>query len=291
MVTWSKKLGDKLKNLKEREEKRGKIKKKNKRGLNKIINKTLVFLLKMPFISKTISKDISSVVMKEYDLESNKITEDLSILFISDLHLEVVDNIEATEVLLKDSTFDYVILGGDIFDKDISLNSNEKKFKRLINLLKKHSKNGIISILGNHDGINVSKKLDENTILLINDDYEDEQIFIYGTEDYVTFKETEDRETAIPDSKFTVLLSHTPNFYEKKKNDYDLMLSGHTHGGQVSIFNYAPLNYCSDKKMIYGYWEKENLKGITTSGLGCSGLPVRVGVLPEIVKIKIKKSF
>lgn len=276
--------------LKKREiERKKRLSGRKKNNGSKIINRFLSLMLRVPIISSVLQKESKSVVLKKYKVESSKIQSNIDILFISDLHLEVVDNVGHVETLLLNKSYDYIVLGGDLFDKDDVASENKVKFENLINLLKEKSKNEVISIMGNHDGLNTSELLDKKTRLLINDYVDGDDVFIYGTEDPVLFEDTIDYQGSIPSEKFSILLSHSPNFYKNIKNNYDLMLSGHTHGGQVSIFNYAPLNYCYDKKMVYGDWMKNGMRGITSSGLGCSGLPVRIGVYPEIVEINVSK--
>lgn len=276
-------------NLKKRETKRNIVKSEKKTSFgNKVLNKTLSLLLKTPVVGSILKIDSSSVILSSYEITSERVNKNMSILFISDMHLEVVDNSNFVRNLVLDKKFDYVILGGDVFDNDKNALLNKDRFENLIKILSEKSKNGVVSVLGNHDGCDTAELLNEKTSLLINDFIEDDNIFIYGTEDPVLFSETEDFDGRVPDDKFSLLISHSPNFYKKIKNRYDLMLSGHTHGGQVSIFGYTPLNYCEDKKMIYGEWEKDGMRGITSSGLGCSGLPVRIGIKPEIVEIKIR---
>ena len=277
-------------NLKKREfERKKRLSRREKNNGSKIINRFLSLMLRIPIVSSVLQKESKSVVLKKYKIESSKIQNNIDILFISDLHLEVVDNVCHVETLLLNKSYDYIVLGGDLFDKDNAAAENEVKFVSLINLLKEKSKNEVISIMGNHDGLNTSELLDKKTRLLINDYVEGDDIFIYGTEDPVLFEDTLDYQGVVPSEKFSILLSHSPNFYKNIKNNYDLMLSGHTHGGQVSIFNYVPLNYCYDKKMVYGEWIKNGMRGITSSGLGCSGLPVRIGVYPEVVEINVIK--
>lgn len=276
-------------NLDKREEHRNKIKKNRKNFGNKVLNKTLSYLLNKPLIGGYLKKDSNNVVVSEYSIESSKIDSSLSLLFISDLHLEVVDNISNVKSLLKDQYFDFVILGGDIFDNDDVIKYKKEELENLLTFLSERTNNKIISVLGNHDGKETALVLGDKTNLLINEYYEDENIFIYGTEDPVLFYKTKDYEGDFNEDKFSLLVSHSPNFAFNVKNKYDLMLSGHTHGGQVSFFGFVPINNCKQKDMVYGKWNCNGLNGVTSSGLGCSGLPVRIGIKPEIVKVIIQK--
>lgn len=263
-----------------------KDKKKNK--FNFLLNSFLSVLLKSKIFNKLLKKDCNNLRLKEYKIETNKnLLKNYKILFLSDLHLEIVDNFKEIKLLLESKKYDYIIFGGDLYDNDESILKNKEKIDNIIKLLKEKSEN-IISVLGNHDGLNVSRYLEKETKLLINQSIQTEDFSIHGVEDYVTFKDTKDILDVNKDS-FNLIISHTPDFVEKVEKKYDLMLSGHTHGGQVNIFGFAPINNCIDSKMIYGKWRYKEIAGITTSGVGCSGVPVRIGIKPEIVEIEIKR--
>lgn len=78
----------------------------------------------------------------------------------------------------------------------------------------------------------------------------------------------------------------------------DLMLSGHTHGGQVTLFGfYAPVmpstwhpEYLqTGQKYRYGWKEKNSTKLYVTTGIGMDKFPFRFFAQPEIVEITLKK--
>ena len=257
----------------------------NTKARNFILRKIEKNYIKNEYIKKFLSKDISNVSRKCYSFKiKNK--PSLKILFLSDLHLEIHDNISnLKKVLLNDTYFDFIILGGDFYDEDITASKNPILLNDLIDFLYTKSRN-IISILGNHDCNNTINILSKKTKLLINDSICINGCNIYGTEDFVTFKETEDF-NEIDCSKLNILATHTPDFINQVKNKYDLMLSGHTHGGQIKLFNYIPVKNCKNLDMIYGEWFHKGIKGITSSGLGCSGFPFRRNILPEAVIVNI----
>ncbi len=265
-----------------------KKKEKKKNKFNVLLNSFLSLLLKSKIFNKLLKKDCNNLILKSYKIETDKnLLKDYKILFLSDLHLEIIDNFKEIKLLLESKKYDYIIFGGDFYDNDESILKNKDKMDSIIKLFKEKSDN-IISVLGNHDGLNVSHYLEEKTNLLINESIQTEDFSIHGVEDYVTFKETKDSLEINKDS-FNLIISHTPDFVEKIEKKYDLMLSGHTHGGQVNIFGFAPINNCIDSKLIYGKWKFKETVGITTSGVGCSGVPVRIGIKPEIVDIEIKR--
>ena len=258
--------------------------KKNDSGLIKIRN-FLLRKVKKSIFKNFLSKDNNNLVKSVYKIETEKPIK-AKILFLSDLHFEIINNTDLIKDILKDETFfDFIIFGGDFFDNDRIALSKKDEWDDLINYLNKKSET-IISVLGNHDGSNTIDLISKDLNLLINQKLEKKNLSIYGVEDYVFFKETKDF-NEIDNKKFNIMISHTPDFIEQIKNQYDLMLSGHTHGGQIKFLNYAPQKNCINKKMCYGKWSVKGIKGITTSGVGCSGFPLRRGIKPEVVIIEI----
>lgn len=93
----------------------------------------------------------------------------------------------------------------------------------------------------------------------------------------------------------TILLAHDPTFWDKSvvgKAPIDLMLSGHTHGGQVA-FHFLG-NELSVIRMVYDQWAGLYTKGdqhlYINRGAGTTGPPIRIGVPPEITYITLKKA-
>jgi uncharacterized protein len=64
-----------------------------------------------------------------------------------------------------------------------------------------------------------------------------------------------------------------------------LQLSGHTHGGQVRLFGWSPVSP-SGRQLAYGHI-RGNCDIVVSGGLGCSIMPFRLGVPPEIVLVTL----
>ena len=98
----------------------------------------------------------------------------------------------------------------------------------------------------------------------------------------------------VPPEAFSLLLAHEPDIFPSlPKRDLngpiDLVLSGHTHGGQIKIFNTTPvLPSIYGSRYAYGHCREEGRDLIVTGGLGCSLLPLRFGVTPEVVLVRIE---
>ena len=83
---------------------------------------------------------------------------------------------------------------------------------------------------------------------------------------------------------FNLILVHRPKLWNYITKNIDLMLSGHTHKGQIFPFSIlVKLQY----KNIYGLYEKLNSKLYVSSGCGCWGPKMRLGTNNEIVDILI----
>lgn len=149
----------------------------------------------------------------------------------------------------------------------------------------------VVTVLGNHDGWydreKVARVLNESGIkVLENSNTKLKGIYISGLEDlqtgYPDINKALDG-TASPG----ILVTHSPDVYYDVKEKVDLILAGHTHGGQVSFpiigAPVVPSEYGAKfaRRVIK---ETDNLM-IITKGIGTSILPIRFGSIPEIVVI------
>ncbi len=91
----------------------------------------------------------------------------------------------------------------------------------------------------------------------------------------------------IPEGAPAILLAHEPDIFPEVPPRIALTLSGHTHGGQVRVFGYAPVVPSRYKnRFAYGH-VREQADLIVSGGLGMSIAPVRLGIPPEIVVIDL----
>jgi len=92
----------------------------------------------------------------------------------------------------------------------------------------------------------------------------------------------------ITDDAPVVLLAHEPDIFPKVPERVSLTISGHTHGGQVRLFGYAPIvPSIYGNRYAYGHIVEDDRHLVVSGGLGCSILPVRVGMPPEITVIDL----
>ncbi len=240
------------------------------------------------------------------------------IVQISDLHLGSWPSKESLEKIvskINDLNPDLIVFTGDLVTF-----TTQEAYPFRETLKKLQSKEGVLTILGNHDYGGyirwpASKEKDKNLEdlyqeigwkLLLNEsliiDKDGEQIAILGVENWgvqkrfpkrADLKKTLAQVEKIP---VKILLSHDPTYWEKIVIQRDtsilLTLSGHTHGMQLGIetrnFRWSPA------KFIYKYWSglyKDNDTHqflYVNQGLGCIGYPGRMGIWPEITLIELK---
>jgi predicted MPP superfamily phosphohydrolase len=92
----------------------------------------------------------------------------------------------------------------------------------------------------------------------------------------------------VKDDAPVILLAHEPDIFPHVPQRVALTLSGHTHGGQVRVLGYSPVvpsRY--GNRYAYGHVVERDRHLIVSGGLGCSIMPVRLGVPPEIVQIDV----
>jgi uncharacterized protein len=92
----------------------------------------------------------------------------------------------------------------------------------------------------------------------------------------------------VTDAAPVILLAHEPDVFPRVPSRVALTLSGHTHGGQVRLFGYSPMVPSRfGNRFAYGHIVEDNRHLVVSGGLGCSILPVRMGVPPEIVLLDV----
>jgi uncharacterized protein len=220
------------------------------------------------------------------------------ILQISDTHAEL--NPQLTNIITETISrldYDLCVHTGDFQDlNNLNCDVAKKEIRKLFNSIKTHT----YGVLGNHDSISFISELESNNLtILLNEnlaiEHHGEKIYIAGIDDSFIY-ETHDLDAArknIPNDAVSILLAHCPNLYaEASACNFDLMLSGHTHGGQICLpGGYPIVNNCkSPLEMISGSWRYKSLHGYTSKGAGSCGVPLRFFCRPEITVHTLKKT-
>jgi predicted MPP superfamily phosphohydrolase len=150
----------------------------------------------------------------------------------------------------------------------------------------------IYGVLGNHDTICLVPGLEEMGIKILLNENETierggERIHVAGIDDAHFYRVDNIEKAAgdIPHDEFSILISHTPEIYRQAAHaDFNVLLSGHTHGGQISLPGRIPitLDAVLPRSMGQGAWRHHEMVGYTSTGAGVSIVPVRFNCPPEI---------
>jgi hypothetical protein len=163
-----------------------------------------------------------------------------------------------------------------------------------------HLQGPVYGVLGNHDTIRMVPALEEIGIRMLLNESEaiergGEHIHLVGIDDahYYRVDNIEKAAASVPVTEFSILLSHTPEIYRQAAHaGFHLLLSGHTHGGQICLPGAIPIILDSDlpRRMGAGAWTYRGMVGYTSAGVGSSILPVRLNCPPEITLHRLLRS-
>ena len=225
--------------------------------------------------------------------------EGYRILHLSDLHIDGVDGLaEILAEQLPSLPVDLCVLTGDY--RFQMYGPCDAIYPRMSRVLKSvRSRYGIVGILGNHDCAEIAVALEQAGVrMLINEGVgigsPDDRLWVIGVDDphYYDCADLAAAMDQVPAGAFRLLLAHSPEMYEEAAEaDIDLYLTGHTHAGQIRLPLLGPLALDSACPRSYtrGSWIHSGMKGYTSSGVGCSLLPVRFGCPPEIAVIELRR--
>ena len=158
--------------------------------------------------------------------------------------------------------------------------------------LRRHIAAPVYAVLGNHDSLRMVPALEAMGIrMLVNETLPltrgGDRLHLAGIDDAHLYRTDNIAKAAapIPPAEFSILLSHTPEVYRQAgQADFDLLLSGHTHGGQICLPGAVPLTLDSKlpRRMGAGSWRYGGMIGYTSVGVGSCILPVRINCPPEV---------
>ena len=163
-----------------------------------------------------------------------------------------------------------------------------------------HALLGVYSVLGNHDwwysGARVRSGLEQNGIKVLENesakiDARGTSFWLAGFADLWTRPQRIDTALAtIPEGQPLIGLTHNPDIFPNVPQRVQLLLAGHTHGGQVRLPIIGSVVESSDygDRWVRGHIFENNHHLFVTSGIGTSIVPVRFGVPPEIVLLTVK---
>ncbi|MEH7176708.1 metallophosphoesterase [Neobacillus vireti] len=209
----------------------------------------------------------------------------VSIFFISDVHKRLISEEIINEIKGK---VDIVIIGGDLTEQKVPF----KRVKQNLDRLKRLGP--VYFVWGNNDYETDFRKLDailleygvkvlDNTAAIF-ESAKGDKLSLLGVD--VLNQERDRLDLALVDAEensFKVLVSHFPDITDKvlPEHNISLVLSGHTHGGQIHILGYSPYEKGKVKKL-------DNTVILISNGYGTTGVPLRLGAPAQCHLIKIK---
>ena len=249
--------------------------------------------LKLTGLYSRARRNADQVIIRRNALEFANLPpafENFTILHLSDLHVDISEGaFRHLMGIVGDLNYDICVLTGDYRGKTYGpFEASLRGIEQLRALLK----GSLYGVLGNHDSIRMAPALEALGIRMLFNECEtisrgDDQIYLAGVDD-AHFYRADDFEKAakrIPRDAFSILLSHTPEVYDDAASaGFDLMLSGHTHGGQLCLPGGIPIKLEARLPRIMGagLWHHAGMAGYTSVGAGTSLLPVRLNCPPEI---------
>ena len=238
-----------------------------------------------------------NVVTENIEIYSPKIEQDTRVVQISDIHFSrVIDERFAEKIvpMINGLKPDLVLFTGDYMDKGIA---NPQKIAEIMDKIE--APMGKFAISGNHEFITgyfdcldfIEKNgfeimdgrvLETGRNIVVGGvmDRSAEQTNVYYHEDSKVLRQ-------FKSGNFNIYLKHRPELEEGDQEHFDLMLSGHTHGGQ--IFPFSVLVKLSNKYLAGLYELGGGALLYVSRGTGSWGPPVRFGATPEITLIELKR--
>ena len=221
----------------------------------------------------------------------------LRVVHLSDLHYGPLVNpahLERAVRAANDLRPDLIALTGDYISQDRAYAAPCAEVVR-----KLRARYGVYAVLGNHDHWTDAKLIAdlfraEEIRVLVNEgsrmDIRGEAFWLAGVDD--TMVGLEDLSLAMAgarDGEFKLLLAHNPTILRRAaRADIDLVLSGHTHGGQVTWRSERGRSGRPRRRMLRGLGRRGNTQIYVTRGLGTVVLPIRYGCPPEISVLELR---
>ena len=231
------------------------------------------------------------------------------IVQLSDLHISTfmsADEIGRYVAIANQLKGDLVVLTGDFVTYDPSAQAS---VVQALSALK--APFGVFGCLGNHEYMTqieesitrlfASKQIrilrqervpiqsQHETLNLIGIDYEQAR-FSKDHEGHLVDRYMERSENLVMPGVVNILLNHTPNAFDRAAElGIDLMLSGHTHGGQLSL-EFLHRGLCLSRLVttyVSGWYQKARSQLYVNRGIGTIGFPIRFGARPEITLVEL----
>lgn len=276
-----------------------------KKKLNIVLSFVLIIAV-LSVIAANIIYNMTRYVPEFYKVSSNKISERVRVVFVTDLHLREYgkENKVLTEDI-KNLSPDLILLGGDL------VKYKSSRYENMLAFCKEAAKIApTYGVWGNHEDIrmyikkdkNLKKSFESTGVRFLTNEIENlkintNSIVLCGIDGNAgNFEKYGAKEAAQKLDKmqgFKICVAHVPTYFSEKlaEYDFDMGLSGHTHGGVVNIPKIGPL-YSREEGLFPKYVQgrhilKNDATLIISRGLGHSSIIPRINNIPELSVIDI----
>ncbi|AZQ44060.1 metallophosphoesterase [Nonlabens ponticola] len=233
-----------------------------------------------------------------FDRSKNEAESKIKLIQISDLHITGLRSFHKSIARkINEIKPDLIVFTGDSINLTTEIQYLDSFLKLIDQDIPKFAILGNWEYWGNVD----LKQLNEvytshNCQLLVNENatinVNNQSIAIAGTDDFLGGRP--DIMTAmkkLSETDKTIVLNHCPQYSDVIKDSQfadriDLILSGHTHGGQVTFLGYAPITPRGSGDYLKG-WYEDKVPMYVSRGIGTSRVPIRFGSRAEVVEIDL----
>jgi len=213
-----------------------------------------------------------------------------TLLHMSDLHVDMSPGfVHALTERVRSLDYDACVLTGDYRARTFGPYAATLDGMRV---LRAQLKEPVYAVLGNHDSIRMVPGLEGMGIRMLMNEWveiqrDGESIHLVGIDDAHYYRVENYHRAAhdVPADAISILLSHTPEAYRHAAHaGFNLMLCGHTHGGQICLPGGVPVITDADcpRAFARGAWSYHGLLGYTSAGAGSCIVNVRLNCPPEI---------
>jgi uncharacterized protein len=276
------------------------------------INKISIAILLLLAIIVFLYSETNTLTVTKIELPFDNLPENFDgfkIVHISDLHNKEFGTEQQKLVeIIKKSKPDMIAITGDLIDSDYEKDENAVTLVKEIRDIAP-----IYYVTGNHEWRSgrypdLREELEKLGVKILDDKVEritvgQDDITILGIDDPFKYRSWDRNQyfrqelgslvESVDKDDFTILLSHRPELFEDYvSHKIPLVLSGHTHGGQIGLPGKRAIiapHQGLFPKYSKGLYEKDNTKMVISRGLGTSKLPIRLFNRPQVIVISLSR--
>ena len=252
-----------------------------------------------------------TVWQTNYSFETTKNVKDLKIAFFADSHTGTTfhaDGFAKHLDAVQAQNPDIVLVVGDFVDDGTTREDMIETCRRLGEMKTPY---GVYFVFGNHDkgyygpeyrGFSAQELIEElkkNNVTVLQDEtvLVDHRFYIIGRKDFSEEKERlstrlsmEELIKPLDKSKYMIVADHQPADYQNQAaTGVDLVISGHTHGGQLFPFNQVG-KWIGANDRVYGHEKRNHTDFVVTSGLSDWAIKFKTGTKSEFVVINVSQA-